>query len=221
MSAAFAIPDGSWWGGDPRGVDALTPSGDAMVFKTTPHIDATTAHLNQLEDARIEAIGLRRGQLTDWGAIEGFIFAGVATFTLRSLKTGLHYPDKVMVKKVDVKERARREAAGEAVEDSFITYFVSLLRGPDNTADYAYLGVLRRPGRFFTTPRSRVKHHPSSHQALVWFLAAMRERRSGVLGALVEFWHTGRCGCCGRLLTVPESVARGVGPECVKMGKPR
>jgi len=30
----------------------------------------------------------------------------------------------------------------------------------------------------------------------------------------VEFWHEGRCGDCGRRLTVPESIARGIGPIC-------
>jgi Family of unknown function (DUF6011) len=28
--------------------------------------------------------------------------------------------------------------------------------------------------------------------------------------------HEGRCGRCGRLLTVPESITSGYGPECVK-----
>jgi hypothetical protein len=178
--------------------------------------DATTAHFNKLEDEHADAAGLKRGQLTDWEAIEGFIFAGAATFTLRSLKTGLRFTYKVKAKKQDVEEKARREAVGEAVEEGFVTYFVNLLRGPDNTKDFAYLGVLRRPGRFFTTPRSRVRHHPGSHQALVWFLEAMRERRPGVLGKSMEFWHTGRCGCCGRLLTVPRSVEDGIGPECAR-----
>ena len=26
--------------------------------------------------------------------------------------------------------------------------------------------------------------------------------------------HEGKCGCCGRSLTVPESIKRGIGPEC-------
>ncbi len=30
--------------------------------------------------------------------------------------------------------------------------------------------------------------------------------------------RTGRCGCCGRLLTDPVSVARGIGPECALKG---
>lgn len=30
----------------------------------------------------------------------------------------------------------------------------------------------------------------------------------------VEVWHEGRCGHCGRRLTVPESIADGLGPRC-------
>jgi hypothetical protein len=30
----------------------------------------------------------------------------------------------------------------------------------------------------------------------------------------LEVWHEGRCGACGRRLTVPESIERGLGPEC-------
>lgn len=33
----------------------------------------------------------------------------------------------------------------------------------------------------------------------------------------VEIWHEGKCGRCGRQLTVPESIESGFGPECVKM----
>jgi hypothetical protein len=30
----------------------------------------------------------------------------------------------------------------------------------------------------------------------------------------LEVWHEGRCGRCGRRLTVPESIESGLGPEC-------
>ena len=157
-----------------------------------------------------------RGQLTDWSAVREFIFAGQAVFSLRSTKTGIRMTYKVTAKKADIKEKARREAAGESVEEGFVTFFVNLLRGPDNTTDFAYLGVLREPGRFFTTERSQVGRHATAWKALVWFLDEMKGERAVLGGHPLEFWHAGRCGCCGRLLTVPESVARGIGPECAR-----
>jgi hypothetical protein len=32
----------------------------------------------------------------------------------------------------------------------------------------------------------------------------------------IEIWHEGKCGKCGRQLTVPSSIETGIGPECIK-----
>ena len=159
-----------------------------------------------------------RGQLTDWDAVRAYIFAGKAVFTLHNPKTGVRLTYKVTVKKGDAAEYARRITAGEVMLESFVTCFVTLLHGPDNTTDFAYMGVLRNPGNFFITTKSQVTRHPVSYRALVWFLDAMRNGREILGGNPMEFWHSGRCGCCGRLLTVPDSVSRGIGPECAKRG---
>jgi hypothetical protein len=171
------------------------------------------------QDAAFVASGRKRGQLTTWSAIREFLFAGQAIFTIVSLKSGMRFTYKVRAKKQDVEELARRTAVGEVTEEGFVCHFVNLLHGPDNTTDFAYLGVLRKPGRFFTTPKSRITQHPASHRALVWFLEALKAERQDVLGKQLEFWHTGRCGVCGRLLTVPASVEHGIGPECARREK--
>ena len=147
-----------------------------------------------------------RGQLTDWAAVRAFLFAGNARFTLRSAKTGMRYTYQVKAKKEEL-------AAAREKPDVDVTYFVSLLRGSDNCADYKYLGVLMRPGRFFITVASRLPRTSPSVRALVWFLDVMGAERPG-LGKAIEFWHEGRCCRCGRLLTVPESIARGMGDDC-------
>ena len=144
--------------------------------------------------------GARQGQLTTWVAVREFLYAGNATFTLRSLKTGMRYTYKVRVKKEDL-------------DTPDPTYFVNLLRGADNTKDFAYMGVLRNTGQFNFTSASRMTRGAPAAKALLWFLDAMRCERD-VLGQTLEVWHEGRCGCCGRLLTVPESVLKGLGPEC-------
>ncbi len=149
----------------------------------------------------------RRGQLSDWGTVAEFLFGGRAVFTLRSLKTGARFTYRVKAKRADLAVGA----VGEAV-----TYFVETLRGPDNTTDYRYLGVLRRPGTLWFTAASQQRRDAASSAALVWFLERLRTGRAGTLGKTLEFWHEGRCCRCGRALTVPESVADGVGPECRK-----
>jgi hypothetical protein len=137
-----------------------------------------------------------RGQLRNWPVVREFVFAGRAVFTLRSVKTGMRFTYRVKVKKTDPE-----------------VFFVETLRGPDNTRDYRYAGLLRRPGTFFITTRSQVLRTAASVKALVWFLDAMVNDRA-VLGPTLEVWHEGRCCCCGRTLTVPESVEDGIGPEC-------
>ncbi len=156
------------------------------------------------------------GPLTDWPAVQEFLFAGNAIITLKSLRTDVRFTYKVRAKKED----AARVAAGTMPELEAV-HFVNLLRGPDNTADFTYMGVLRRPGRFFHTAASgKVSRAAPSYKALLWALDAMRCRREGVLGRSLEVWHEGRCGRCGRLLTVPDSVRVGLGPECQRVTGP-
>jgi hypothetical protein len=170
------------------------------------------------------------GRLETWDAVEAFVFGGNATFTLVSLKTGVRFTYKVRVKQEDRarltrEDELRRHAAEHgnlldfkpSLTESDVVYFVNLLRGPDNMADFAYMGVVRnQPPRFFWTQASgKVGRGAPAHKALLWMLDAMRCGRD-VLGSSLEVWHEGRCGCCGRKLTVPDSIAAGLGPECAR-----
>jgi hypothetical protein len=124
-----------------------------------------------------------------------FILAGNAYFTLRSAKTGTRYTFRVSKKK-----------------DGDV-HFVSTMYGSDNTADYAYLGVIKN-GQFTLTAKSRFTNDSPQAKAFGWAF-------DHIMGAdripdVLEFWHEGRCGRCARLLTVPESIANGIGPECAK-----
>ena len=69
-------------------------------------------------------------QLTDIGDIKKFILAGKATFTLESTRTGKWFTFNV--KRKDFKNRETGK-----VEKTF--YFVSVLRGPQNTSDFTYV----------------------------------------------------------------------------------
>lgn len=52
-------------------------------------------------------------------------------------------------------------------------------------------------------------------KGFAWFWRTLTSGREFPAG--FEFWHEGRCARCSRRLTVPESVASGFGPECVKL----
>jgi hypothetical protein len=132
-----------------------------------------------------------------------FMLAGNATFTLRSGRTGARYTYKVQESK-----------------DRPGVFFVKYLTGPDNENDYRYLGMIvtgGKPGE--STPTFRLTAKSKEHFTLVslpvsafdWVLSKLA---AGVEPPNVEIWHAGKCGRCGRTLTVPESIQLGLGSEC-------
>lgn len=103
------------------------------------------------------------------------------------------------------------------------SWFAKTLVGPDNSTDYAYLGMLDSfTGQVRTTTKS--KFAPDCHRlrvlnrilARVWCDDHAAYETHGF-----ETHHEGKCGRCGRRLTVPESIETGIGPECCRiMGLP-
>lgn len=157
-----------------------------------------------------------RSPLTGCAPIAKFVLAGNAYFTVVSKKTGTRFTYRV-----------RRAEEG----DDARPWFVAVLSGPQNEADYTYLGTIfhQRGGylRFFHGKKSRVGADAPSVKAFAWFFQVLEvacagpvppraeeAMRARSLLEQVEVWHEGRCGRCGRKLTVPESVAAGLGPDC-------
>jgi Family of unknown function (DUF6011) len=138
-----------------------------------------------------------RGRLHSAADAGRFMLAGKSTVTLVSQKTGARFTYRI-----------------SATPDG-AAYFVGLLSGPDNNADYKYLGRISRgifwPGRKVPKPGDISRDAPSA-RAFDW---AWRALARGTMPEQLEIWHEGRCGRCGRKLTVPESIAQGFGPECV------
>jgi Family of unknown function (DUF6011) len=125
-----------------------------------------------------------------------FMFAGNATVTIREGQTRYTY-----------RIRAAKNNPG--------IHFVALLTGPDNEDDYTYLGTVFDREVFRLTKKSLWQKTSSP---VVIFNRTLNYLVKG-LRLDMEIWHEGRCGHCGRKLTVPESIARGIGPECVsRMG---
>lgn len=152
------------------------------------------------------------GNLRTAEAALAFITAGNAYFTIRSQKTGQRYTYRV--------SRAKPNAGYcqwcKAEPCRCVPpYFVSLLSGPENTSDYTYLGMIR--DRVFRLTRaSKMNETSGPVRAFRWVYERLVRRE---LPPQTEIWHEGRCGRCGRMLTVPESVAAGIGPECAgKLG---
>ena len=92
-------------------------------------------------------------------------------------------------------------------------YFVGLLTGPMNTSDYTYIGQILN-GKFEATKGTKVSTDSKGFKAfkLGWQIISGNHYRYWF-----EVWHEGKCGRCGRTLTVKESLEVGIGPECQKI----
>jgi hypothetical protein len=138
-------------------------------------------------------------------AIRHFMLAGNATFTLVSTRTGARYTYRV-----------RR--AYDQKDDELPRWFVSLLTGPDNESSYTYIGMIFADQAGKTSFRlTRASQLPITSTPVEVFEWVFGQLSDGLDVGEVEVWHAGMCGRCGRTLTVPESIASGLGPECRRM----
>lgn len=133
-------------------------------------------------------------QIKDKRDVQNFIKGGKALFTLRSNKTGKRFTYKV-----------RQSRDGNV-------FFVSVLRGQDNTGHYSYFAHFGSNGLKFGK-KSKVGFDAPSVKAFFWFWDKLQSATPELPDSL-EFWHEGRCSRCSRVLTVPESLERGIGPHC-------
>lgn len=142
------------------------------------------------------------GRLESAEAAHDFALAGNARFTIVSVATGTRFTYRVAVSK-KLKEGADAPTG---------PWWVEVLTGPDNAADYGYFGTIFPDGRYVYNARKAVIGSTApSVRAFEWF---WRQIQAKTLPTTVEVWHEGRCGRCGRDLTVPESIATGLGPVC-------
>lgn len=134
--------------------------------------------------------------------IKTYALAGHATLTLTSEKTGTRYTYRI--------SQAKNRETGKPSN----LWFVGLLTGPDNEASYSYVGALN--GTFKLTKASKFTPDSIPVRAFNFFWNHVDQ---GKMPPQMEVRHSGHCGRCGRTLTVPESIDRGIGPECAsKMG---
>lgn len=141
---------------------------------------------------------------------KNFITAGKAFFTIECpQKPGCthapHYTYKVS-----------RKPAQDGWPEA---YFVKLLTGPDNYSNYTYLGKLNpHNGTVQLTGKSAYPADSYPVKLLQRVLACIW---AGNHAAYEQHGfrthHAGKCGRCGKKLTVPASVESGYGPECIHL----
>lgn len=173
----------------------------------------TPSQLGRIAEKERRVYMEMRGQLKTIEDVKRYMLAGKSTITIRSAKTQTRFTFKVTQKKDQSTELPIAN-----------TYYVKLLNGSDNETSYTYMGMIRpnfhnpKVVEFALTRGSKVTTKAESFVAFSWLFDQLSK---SVLPSTVEIWHEGVCGRCGRKLTVPESIAYGIGPVCdEKMGLP-
>lgn len=133
---------------------------------------------------------MKTGLLQNGSALN-FILAGNATVTFLNTQTQNRFTFKVSKSK-----------------DNDI-HFISVLTGPDT---YTFLGSIFN-GNFKSSKKSTISESSQSFQVFNFVFNRLKTKN---LPDVIEIYHEGKCGRCGRALTVPESIVSGFGPECVK-----
>lgn len=148
-----------------------------------------------------------RGLLTDAPTALRFLLAGDARLTIRDEAFGRRFTYRIAAPKADT------ERGGRVTDFTSNVRFVNLA---DNEDTRQFLGTIFVADRVFRTSRkSRVSPDAPSVRTFgeVWgALAGLGQMPVGF-----SLWHEGRCGRCGRTLTVPASIASGFGPDCAAL----
>jgi hypothetical protein len=121
-----------------------------------------------------------------------FLFSGNATFTV-SNPNGEHYTFRIRQ------------------PDENAPFFLNWL---DNEARYSHLGILQREGGILLTRESKARRGDKVYKVAAWAIAITQHDKPLREGCTIK--HAVKCGKCGRKLTTPESIERGIGPECIK-----
>lgn len=132
----------------------------------------------------------------DTDKIKDFVLGGNALITLESGITGKHFTYKIIQS-----------------EDDDNLYFIKNLRGADNNNDYVYVGCYFSDTKKFVVEKSykdkEVFGWPKSIQAIRFLFNRLDNLPENLI-----VYHNCKCCRCGRTLTTPESIKRGIGPEC-------
>jgi hypothetical protein len=124
---------------------------------------------------------------------KSYMLGGNAKVTVVSRKSGQSYTYQIREKQVE--------------EDKTL-HFVGVLTGPENTRDYSFLGTIFDGEKFVHGRKSRIEVDAPSARAFAWLWRNLDDEER------VTVLHSGACSRCGRELTTPESIERGLGPVC-------
>lgn len=127
-----------------------------------------------------------------------FLIGGNATFTLLNLATRARCT--LRVQRPGKKVRINGHPAWSVEEQT----------GQDNVRDLTLIAA------FDDWTLHRLRAESRGWVAIEWLARKLWSPGFTHWPSSMRFMHAGRCCRCGRTLTVPESIATGIGPECAR-----
>lgn len=97
-------------------------------------------------------------------------------------------------------------------------FFVHVLSGCNNEKDYSYLGRIivknleQKQIEFDSSKGSKISTDALSFKGFKYLIEATTIHHK--MNENMCIYHEGKCARCGRKLTDPDSIIRGIGPEC-------
>ncbi len=130
-----------------------------------------------------------------------FFLGGKSIFTVQNNETGEHRTYKIR------KAKANPRYPNPA-------WFISQMTGTDNESHYSNVGKVNpQTGGVTLTAVSKFAEGSPQLKAARWVCGKIFPLIQPI-DDRIDIRHSGRCGRCGRTLTTPESLDRGIGPEC-------
>lgn len=133
-----------------------------------------------------------------------FLLAGRAVFTVNNDK-GEHYTYKVRGKDGEYKGEKQR------------TFFLSVKKDSlQSRFGYVYIGIVNPDkGTIKCTTKSHFMPGQREYDVAAWASQCVIQKK--LIPDNYQIQHAGRCGRCAKLLTDPQSIERGIGPDCWKV----
>lgn len=133
-----------------------------------------------------------------------YLLAGKSVFTVQSHHTQRAFTYRIQSGKADKSQNWSTNNQDRTI------FFVSLLTGPDNSADFTYLCFIsaKNPENLYLGSKDT---YATAFKNFRWIFEAIRTQTHE---DSFDFLPSSSCARCGRTLTVAESVRAGYGPEC-------
>ncbi len=140
------------------------------------------------------------------------MLAGKSIFTIEHPSTGTRFTYRIEAPAANNKKYSK--------DMRFIKVFTG--NDNENSRHYTYFAHLRviaspvhqsRLTFTYKWANGKIGRTAPSIQMFEFVIASLRQ---GTMPADYTIWHEGKCCKCGRKLTVPTSIASGIGPECAK-----